>query len=326
MLLSLCLYACTGPAKDDRDKNNKIIPPLKVSHKKTAEIGGIYFSSDNGNTWENVNTGLPQEFSIALGGIATSDKVLGVATKEYGVFLYNFTDSIWINVPTDQKIIENNLGALEFFDHSIYVGTKENGIFCSKDMGKTWVQQNKGLNNLTIRRFVILEQTLYVCTNDGFYALDNKQSSWKYEYGENLLQVNGATYFNGGYFIGTNKGVYQKLKDNHWINILPDHSVHNISSDEDELYAMTYNELLLASKDGANWRSIQNGLPENLYTFNVLTQNNTVFAGQWDGVYRKSKSDDSWSLTNSGIPEKFAATNLKSINGMLVISTAERKL
>lgn len=50
------------------------------------------------------------------------------------------------------------------------------------------------------------------------------------------------------------------------------------------------------------------------------------FAGQWDGIYSKTKFNNTWELSNKGLPEKFAATNLQAFNGILVITTSERKL
>jgi ligand-binding sensor domain-containing protein len=287
--------------------------------------GIVYFSTDNGINWKNASSGLPQKISIGLGGVAVSETTLGIATKEYGIYFYNFKDSVWVSVPTASEVIESNIGALAIFKHTIYVGTQDKGIFCSNDHGKTWSPQNKGLDNQTIRRFVEFDNSLYVCTNYGFYSLNENLKTWQLEYGNNSLQVNGATCFRGNFFIGTNRGIYKK--DNHnWVNILPNHSIHNISSDEVELYAMTYNELLLSSKDGITWNSIQDGLPEDLYTFNVLNENNTLFAGQWNGVYRKTNFSNTWISSSKGLPEKYAATNLKSIHGILVITTSERKL
>jgi hypothetical protein len=71
---------------------------------------------------------------------------------------------------------------------------------------------------------------------------------------------------------------------------------------------------------------MQSGLPKNLYTFNVIKNNNTVFAAQWDEIYRKDIADEDWKHSSKGLPEKFAATNLKSHKGILIISGSERKL
>lgn len=325
ILICFCLSACNGQDKNNLEIKSKVSYPKDTSKTMQSVEGIVYFSTDQGMNWKNESSGLPQKISVGLGGVAVSETTLGVATKEYGIYFYNFSDSVWVSVPTANEVIESNIGALAIFKNTIYVGTQQKGIFCSNDHGKTWSPQNKGLENQTIRRFVEFENSLYVCTNDGFYSLNENSRVWQLEYGNTSLQVNGATCFRGNFIIGTNKGVYKKDKNN-WVNILPNHSIHNISSDETELYAMTYDELLLSSKDGITWNSIQDGLPENLYTFNVLNENNTLFAGQWNGVYSKTKFSNTWISSSNGIPEKFAATNLKSIHGILVITTSERKL
>jgi hypothetical protein len=294
--------------------------------KIEKENGIVFFSFDNGNNWKNASSGIPEKVSIGLDGVATSDRFLGVATKEYGIFIYDFKDSIWVNTTTEPQMIDGNIGAFTFFKNAMYVGTQYKGIFYSKDNGKTWITQNNGLSNLIIRRFLEVENKLYVCTNDGFYSLNEKSNTWELAYGNNAIQVNGASIFKGNFYLATSTGVYTKNEGNNWKNVLPNHSVHNISSDNGRVYAMTYNELLLSSNDGILWQNAQDGLPKDLYTFNILNQNNVAVAGQWDGVYSKTDFDFKWKKSSKGLPSNFAVTNLKSFNGILVITTSERKL
>ena len=325
-LYLICLLAfitsCNGQTKPNTFNDNLVQKP-----KQNEVIDGVvYFSFDNGNTWVNTSLGLPPKISIGLGGIAVSEQNIGVATKENGVYIYNFKANQWENVPTEKQIIDANIGALAMKDSVIFVGTQFKGVFCSKDSGKTWINFNNGLTNLTVRRFCEFNDQLYVCTNDGFYAFNKDKWAWQRVYRENSLQVNGATLFNGHLYLATNRGIYMHQKDTTWLNSSPQFSMHNISSDKDQIYAMTYNELLLSSKDGKNWQNQQNGLPKSLYTFNIINHKNIVFAGQWDGIYRKNEGKSTWELSSNGLPTNFAVTNLKAFNNILVISTSERKL
>ncbi len=294
--------------------------------QKEVQNGIIYFSYDNGANWINSSNGLPEKIKIGLGGIATSNQILAVATKENGVYLYNIKSKVWDNVPTEKQIIEANIGTLAIIDSVIFVGTQFKGVFYTADKGKNWKSLNTGLTNLTIRRFCEFNKFLYVCTNDGFYSLNKNLDGWNLEFGQNSLQTNGATFYNGSFYLATNKGIFSQEADKSWINSSPQFSMHNISSDQNQLYAMTYNELLLSSKDGKIWQSLQSGLPKELYTFNVLNHNNLVLAGQWDGIYKKTNNNTMWELSSNGLPTKFAVTNLKAFNDILVISTSERKL
>lgn len=293
---------------------------------KDVQNGIVYFSYDNGANWINSSNGLPEKIRIGLGGIATSNQILGVATKDNGVYIYNLKNKFWDSVPTEKQIIEGNIGALAIFDSTIFVGTQFKGVFYTTDKGRNWKNLNTGLTNLTIRRFCEFDKLLYVCTNDGFYSLNKNLDNWKLEFGQNSLQTNGATFYNGSFYLATNKGIFSQQMDKSWINSSPQFSMHNISSDKKQLYAMTYNELLLSSTDGTTWQSRQNGLPKELYTFNVLNHNNLILAGQWDGIYKRTNDNTIWKLSSNGLPKKFAVTNLKAFNGILVISTSERKL
>ncbi|MBP6091916.1 MAG: hypothetical protein KA536_07940 [Saprospiraceae bacterium] len=294
--------------------------------QKDVQNGIIYFSYDNGANWINSSNELPEKIKIGLGGIATSNQILGVATKDDGVYIYNIKSKIWESVPTDKQIIEGNIGSMAIIDSAIFVGTQFKGVFYTKNNGKNWENLNNGLTNLTIRRFCEFNNVLYVCTNDGFYSYNKTSDSWNLEFGQNSLQTNGATIFNRSFYLATNKGIFTQQADKSWINSSPQFSMHNISSDKNQIYAMTYNELLLSSTDGKNWQSLQSGLPKELYTFNVLNHNNLILAGQWDGIYKKTNNNTMWELSSNGLPTKFAVTNLKTFNDILVISISERKL
>jgi hypothetical protein len=320
LILNSCNSQSSGNSRAD-DINS-----LQNASKKENKGGIVYFSYDNGVNWVNSSDGLPENVRIGLGGIATSNLILGVATKDNGVYLYNNKSKTWDNVPTSKQIIEANLGTLAIIDSVIFVGTQFKGVFYTTNKGRNWKNLNTGLTNLTIRRFCEFNKILYACTNDGFYSLNKNLDNWKLEFGQNSLQTNGATFYNGSFYLATNKGIFSQQKDKSWVNSSPQFSMHNISSDKNQIYAMTYNKLLLSSKDGKNWQSFQSGLPKELYTFNVLNHNNLILAGQWDGIYMQTNNNTMWKLSSNGLPTKFAVTNLKMFNNILVISTSERKL
>jgi len=303
---------------------------IKSFSVKTEPVnsGLVYFSKNDGLDWENVGAGLPDSSSIGLGGIAVSENMLGIATKEQGVYVFDEKRNEWHNLPTSKQMLKDHVGPLFFYRSNIFVGTQQGGVYFSENMGKTGLLKNEGLSNNTIRRFVEINEVLYAATNDGLYSFNSTQQKWDLVYGKTGLQVNGVTEFKGELYLATNQGVYKSDKNSkEWSLILPNHSVHNISSDESTIYAMTYNALLISSLDGISWQSCQAGLPDNLYTFNIIKKGGKLFAGQWDGVYSKVVTKDSWKSSSTGLPIKFAATNLKVFKDIMVVSTAksERK-
>jgi len=83
---------------------------------------------------------------------------------------------------------------------------------------------------------------LYAGTNSGLYSFNESLRAWELEYGNNKIQVNGITELDGSIYIGSNQGAYTSPKGRkEWIQILTSYTLHNVSSDQKKIYAMTYN-------------------------------------------------------------------------------------
>lgn len=300
--------------------------PVAGNSVQIAE-GVIYFSYDNGITWENKSTGLPSTTNIGLSGIAVSGNKLALISKDRGLYFFNTKDDKWVNVPTDKQLIESNVGALLFYNDWIYAGTQTGGVFYSKDDGKSWTKLNTGLDNLTIRKITVVENKLYAATNSGLYSYNSLLNKWELAYGNSTLQVNGITDFAGSIYIATSQGAFTSpIGKKDWKKVFSNGALHNISSDDKALYAMVYNELFSSYDKGQTWQNIQNGLPAQLYTFNVVKIDNTLLAGQWDGVYRKDGAAERWKFSGKGLPGGLAVVNMQVYNKIVVISGNVRKL
>lgn len=307
----------------------KVSIPFNVARENPDGIsdGIIYLSTDQGLSWENKSTGLPDTISIGLGGIAVSDDGLGLVTKERGVYLYDFRKDLWIQIPAIRKMIESDPGSMAFYHDRIFVATKLGGIFTTADQGENWTNSSSGLGSMSVRRLVQIDDKLFAGTNSGLYSYDEPNNKWALEYGNNTMQVNGLTAFGENIYIATNQGLFTRSKaSKDWKQMLANRSLHNISSDDKTIYAMVYNELLSSVDRGKTWQNSQKGLPAELYTFNVVNIGTSVFAGQWDGVYRKDNPDEIWKSYSNGLPASYAITNMKSFRGILVVSGNARKL
>ena len=329
ILFLAVLCSCNRQVRNTTEKESKKDSASSIVHNNpdVTTDGIVFFSLDNGVTWENKSKGLPDTISLGLGAIAVSENSLAIATKEMGVYLFDFQRDKWVHIPSDKRIIEGNPGPLAFYNGSIYIGTQKSGIFFSANHGKNWIMLNTGLATSTIRKLVEVDNTLYAGTNTGLYSYNDQEKKWELEYGNSILQVNGITGFDGNIYIGTTQGAFTALKGGKgWKQILANYTLHNISWADGNIYAMTYNELLLSTDKGQSWQNIQKGLPAQLYTFNVIKNGNSVFAGQWDGVYRKNNALEIWKSYNNGLPDKLAITNMNLYKGIIVVSGSERRL
>lgn len=327
LVLLIVFCSCSGQTKTNLEQGlAKNIIPIPVHDSGTKTDGIVFFSNDNGLTWEDKSRGLPSSIGIGLGGIDVSDGILALAGKENGVYIFDFQKEVWVNIPTNKLILKNNIGALLLFKGGIYVGTQFAGVFVSFDSGNSWTNINFGLLNLTIRKLVQINDKLYAGTNAGIFSYNELLKKWDLEFGNEKLQVNGISEQEGIIYIGTNQGAFSApIGKKEWKKILAGRSLHNISSDDKTIFAMVYNELFSSVDKGRSWQSIQNGLPDKLYTFNVIRNGNSLFAAQWDGVYRK-EPNEIWKLYSNGLPHNLAIINMKLYNGIIIISGNGRKL
>lgn len=321
------LHACTGQPAGTAGKEVANTTTMSGTHTADTSGGVVYFSYDNGATWQDKSRGLPPSARLSPGSIAASDEALALVTKEHGVYFFDFGANRWVPVSSEEQLIRNNPGALAFYRNRLYAGTQQGGVLVSEDGGQTWRPLNKGLDNRTIRRLAVLDHQLYVGTNDGFYSLTESEDGWAPEMTAPGLQVNGATLLGNKLYLATNQGAYKATRgQKDWKLVLKDRALHHIAADERTVYAMVYNELLSSADKGASWQNIQYGLPPRLYTFQVVKKGGRLFAGQWDGVYRKDSGEGQWTLSGKGLPAHFSAIHLSVFKDLLIVGCAARKL
>lgn len=317
MVLSL-LSSCKRQAIEGVLKSNEEV--AAISDVKTNERGIVYISKDDGRSWENRSNGIPD--NVFLTDIAVSNNSLGIATKQHGIYLYDFTIQMWKPIKNN-KPTSSDIDAFFMSDEKLYVGTHGEGVFISENNGKEWGKINAGLRNLTIRRLLKIGNKLFAGTNGGLFSFDSKKNIWTKEYGDNALQVNGIALHDDEVYIGTNQGAFKGLLNhNNWNLIMPGRSLHNISVANGVIYAMAYNELFASKDKGESWYSDQPGLPDGMYSFQVIALGNEVFDGQWDGIYRKDKQEN-WVRWSNGLPTKIPITEMKTFSGILVAATSQ---
>ena len=140
------------------------------------EQGGVYVSSDNGENWSSLNTGLPQE-----GGIyspvyqITSDGSVVLLNTIAGRF--SLVNNSWVNIGSGFPA-NTYLSSLMIFKDDVIFLTN-NGLFISHDKGITKEDFNNGLSGLTNYLTILFtyQDELYVFSTDNniVYKFENDQ-------------------------------------------------------------------------------------------------------------------------------------------------------
>lgn len=137
------------------------------------EQGGVYVSSDNGNSWSVLNSGLPTEAGIPspVYSINAEGNIVIIYTISGRFSLIN--DS-WVNIGSGFPA--NTYVSNQLIHNGDVIFITNNGIFISHDKGVTKQPINDGLTDLTYYLTVLFSY------NDELYAFATDNISIVYKY------------------------------------------------------------------------------------------------------------------------------------------------
>jgi photosystem II stability/assembly factor-like uncharacterized protein len=186
-----------------------------------ATAYGVFKTGNGGETWQEQNKGFLKPFisDIVIDRLHP-DRIL--SASEDGMYLSTNEGTDWRRVGIDGKgvrIIVQHPVIKDMF----FAGTEDDGVFVSRDGGKSWSATNGGLKHLTVYSIACDRSNsdiLYVGTHGGgVYRSSDRGKSWnqKTEGLNNLvvhslvvLPSNAALLFagtlNGGLFKSTDSG------------------------------------------------------------------------------------------------------------------------
>lgn len=301
--------------------------------------GGIFRSTNNGDSWTAVNSGLTTDLGRpgpCVGSFAVSGNSIFAGTGyDQGLFLSTDNGESWTAVnsslPLDFPVL-GGCGPLIVHRDSIFAGTGSAGIFLSANNGKSWTNVSSGLTSWTtdestghkikygVTSFAECGGDLFAGTFDGVFRLTQNdddgtikwtavssglESSGKYVIG---LAVSGSNMFAGtdiGVFLSTDHGASWKLVSS-GITDIPQPYAYNpiitsVFVSGNRLFASRQWGVFLSTDNGASWTAVKSGLSgQCVWTF--FQSGNTIFAGtQACGVFRSTDNGDSWIAVNSGL-------------------------
>ena len=132
----------------------------------TGTYGGLYYSSDNGVTW-NVNDSLSQNGIISL--LVSGDSVF--AGEYGGIFLTTDNGTNWTALNNGLPFMIA-VTAMADLKGSILAGTWDLGMLLSKDRGLTWQPVEDGIQFGSINSFMKKGNYIYAATDAGIYYRD----------------------------------------------------------------------------------------------------------------------------------------------------------
>jgi photosystem II stability/assembly factor-like uncharacterized protein len=297
-----------------------------------TNAGGVYLSTNNGQSWSSANSGLPIGGigSISINGsmifgaafdngvylstnngtswsainsgltrriiwyLATKDSLM-LAGTDQGIFLSNDNGSNW-NPTSTLLPSTNNVRALAFGVGKIFAGTDGSGDgFCSSDTGKSWTNLNLESHGI-ISCIVVHEPNVYIGTSTGVFVSTDSGATWTLgTFGTiNSLAVNDSMIIatSGSCLFKSNNNGYS------WVQDISTASMGNgnycVVNSGSSFFVGTYNSIFRSDDNGENWTLANTGLCAMKITC-VAASNVKLFAGGWmGGIYTSTDNGESW--------------------------------
>ena len=312
---------------------------------------GIYYSSNKGNSWTSVNTGLPWDsatnvyYSVSTFAIKGNNIFAGI--NDAGIFLSSNNGASWTSVNNGLLITNNEtyIYALAVIDSNIFAGISLNGegVYLSTNNGGSWTAADSGLPPNGPLSFAIKgdsifagieEQDIYLSSNNGgsWTAVNTGLPAQADVYS---LAISGSNIFAGtnqGVYVSPNNGANWHLRNTSLTCFVDAFAVYGTN-----VFAGTEGGcgVYLTNDNGSTWTFV--GLPSSYVTSLVISGNNLFAATDDQGVFKITLSElvGIKEITNAGniavYPNPASAEikvigNQCSVNGIEIYNSLGEKV
>jgi len=227
-------------------------------------FNGVYVSSNNGYTWVNKSSGLPNN---AIWSFIINDSNILAASEGSGMFLSTNNGNNWntINngIPSNTMVwASTNNG------NNIFIGTNSLGVFLTTNNGANWIHRGLTMpdqENNYIQSLVFKDNKIYAGTGNGVYSSTDNGLNWTYQ--NNGFPVNYVVYS----FIVSGNNIFA---------------------------GMNGSGVYISTDNGNSW--FASGLTSG-YIYALAKYDNIIFAGGSSGVFYSTDNGSNWIMMNQGL-------------------------
>lgn len=242
---------------------------------------GLFKTTDNGLYWIQSSSFQDTAVSSIL---IDSENNIYISTGYYdngnGVYYSTNGGNSWTHLGLDNKVV---LSLAIDSNRTLYAGTKQDGLFKTTNMGKTWIQHQNGIEGVEVFRLKInsKDQVLIGSENEGVFRSTDG--------GESFKQVG-----------------------------LPISHIQNIdfSPDKNFIFASTPSGVQRYNRITSIWEN--KGLKQ-VEAVSVSPSGDLYAATFVDGIYRSTDNGDNWVLISNDVIERY---NIKAITDSILVDAA----
>jgi ligand-binding sensor domain-containing protein len=289
---------------------------------------GIYLSTDNGLTWNNIGQKL--NYTVVV-SIAVDSTGIYAATVG-GVFLSTNSGKSWSAINTGIKDTNYCINTIVKNGGNLYLGT-DDGVYLSTNKGNSWNKVNTGLKDSVVATINIMGSNLYAGTDRGIYLSTNNGDNWSLSNtGLTGLEMGPLATNNANIYAGTGDGKIFVSTNNgdDWTNPFGEINVNGPTFSEStgiktiavkgsEIFAGTetfigwpfplvFGGIILSTDNGVNWAPADSGLAGSPILSIVINGENLLAETWGGGIYLSTNNGMVWE--NRGLDSSQSANSI----------------
>ena len=289
--------------------------PKGILFAGTAE-GGIFRSTDGGETWVSASKGLrvyednrlPVIFALAQKG-----NTLYAGANGHLFYSIDSGDS-WQQLAhfQDEMI---GISGIAFIGDTIYIG-RHKGVFFSNDNGRSWTQIDSGFGERLVPSLIASGTTIFAKTQRQLFRLKAGEKSWtKLTFEDPWTKttvesdITKFAVFGEVVYAAADDGLFRSADmGNSWKPIKPKSMQRffgELAAVENTIFyigsGIAGGQIFRSTDAGNSWTAFNTNLTnQSLLSVTVLSEK-ILYAGTLNGVFRSTDGGESWTKTNIGI-------------------------
>lgn len=275
----------------------------------SAGSGGVYKSSNNGESWVRSSQGLPS----SINDLVVQNEILYVSVFRSGIYKSEDKGATW--VPINSGIENEIFYNIAVNGSDIYAANGYDGVYYSSDNGETWEEKNSGISDDLIKDFGFFNSEVYA-GGKSLYKSDDNGDSWTVVQipGLSTNGVSAITVTDNAFFVGGVDGQVFVSSDNlnSWndVSINFGGTIKTLGSSADSVFLTTANGAVYYTKNnGSSWTQIQNSNTDS-FVSDIIFLDGKMIMSTNEGLYKSLDGGISWSTNNAGIN----ALTIESLN------------
>jgi photosystem II stability/assembly factor-like uncharacterized protein len=284
--------------------------PTKTNRVEPGATNIIFQSIDDGQTWQDISHGLPENEQPEGFFAGESDVYLRVKNEMYGS-KSNLETPVW----EKENALEPRCNSIAFNPSGVMAFNYEGQIYRKMPAIGTWVPVYTNFKKQSVRTiFETSDGAVFLGCDDGLYKSADRGRSWKQVLNEGWVM---DLVESDGVLVGTGQHGILRSTDNgeRWEWVINEGGVGiAIERIDGGFAAISYNtstksrRIRISFDSGKTWKAIDEGLQPSLSISSIKQMGRYLICGHPDGIFRSSDMGKTWNIVHSPVDNAFKIT------------------